>query len=34
MSRFTFTFNLAQKLPNAFAWNFQGRFAMGQWTSD
>jgi len=20
-----------QKLPNGFAWNFQGRFAMGQW---
>jgi len=26
--------NFAQKLPNGFAWNFQGRLAMGQWTND
>ena len=26
--------NFAQKLPNGFAWNFQGTFAMGQWTND
>jgi len=25
--------NFAQKLPNGFAWNFQGRLAMGQWTN-
>jgi len=25
--------NFAQKLPNRFAWNFQGRLAMGQWTN-
>jgi len=24
--------NFAQKLPNGFVWNFQGRLAMGQWT--
>jgi len=24
----------AQKRPNGFAWNFQGRLAMGQWTND
>ena len=26
--------NFAQKLPNGFAWNFQERLAMGQWTHD
>jgi len=26
--------NFAQKLPNGFAWNFQGRPAPGQWTND
>jgi len=26
--------NFAQKLPNGFAWNFQGRLVMGQWTDD
>jgi len=26
--------NFAQKVPNGFAWNFQGRLAMGQWTND
>jgi len=25
--------NFARKLPNGFAWNFQGRLAMGQWTN-
>ena len=25
--------NCAQKLPNGFAWNFQGKLAMGQWKS-
>jgi len=26
--------NFAQKLPNGFAWNFQGRSAMGHWVSE
>jgi len=26
--------NFARKLPNRFAWNFQGRLAIGQWTND
>jgi len=26
--------NFVQKLPNGFAWNFQGRLAMGPWTTD
>jgi len=26
--------NFAQKLPNRFAWNFQGRLPVGQWTTD
>jgi len=26
--------NFAQKFPNGFAWNFQRRLAMGQWTND
>jgi len=26
--------NFGQKLPNGFAWDFQGRLAMGQWTND
>jgi len=26
--------NIAQELPNGFAWNFQGRLGMGQWTKD
>jgi len=25
--------NFSQKLLNGFAWNFQGRSAMGQWTN-
>jgi len=29
-----FVSNFAQKLPNRFAWNFQGRLAVGQWTND
>ena len=29
-----FVSNFAQKLPNGFAWNFQGRLAMSQWTYD
>jgi len=29
-----FVSNFAQKLPNGFTWNFQGRLAMGQWTND
>jgi len=26
--------NFAEKLLNGFAWNFQGRLAIGQWTND
>jgi len=26
--------NFAQKRPNGFSWNFQGRLAMRQWTND
>jgi len=26
--------NFMRKLPNGFAWNFQGRWAVGQWTND
>jgi len=29
-----FVSNFAQKLPNGFASNFQGRLAMDQWTND
>jgi len=29
-----FVSNFAQKLPNGFAWNFQGRFAISQGTND
>jgi len=29
-----FVSNFVQKLLNRFAWNFQGRLAMGQWTND
>jgi len=29
-----FVSNFAQKLPNGFALNFQGRLAVGQWTND
>jgi len=33
LSVYLFVSNFAQKLPNRFAWNLQGRLAMGQWTN-
>jgi len=34
MTVFFLLATLCKKRPDRFAWNFEGRLAMGQWTND